>query len=250
MKNVVLFIFTILFGLFCNAQQINGYVNLDQTTDFYLGSTETNFDVGINKPLKRGSFNFFVSYQYGGNLKYQETPMYKMTYHLLGGGLKYRILNKSKIYSPTIRITALTEIYSNYRGNHLSFGRYGDFIFFPSNEITPHFNISHNKGEPDKLLYYQTYDYISTPLVGSIFLGNEFRIFEGFNINVELGYLFRAVRAYHKKWEPNAPEPKTEIVETHRIKNSANGETEFIHYFEFGIGINYTFPFHKEKPQP
>lgn len=239
------------------------YVGLSQTADYSFRNTESILDVGTSFKHKKGSIKVFLTYAYGGVFNYNAVSKpdafhknfkpYNLDYHLLGGGMKYRFKTKKAVYYPTLKLTITTEMGSRYRGKGLELGyeqnSKGNYfpLFSPTDHVYPHVQLSHQNNGENKLLYYHTYNYISTPLAGSFFFGNEFRLFNGFFINLELGYMFRAFRYYHNKWLPEEKEPSVDIVEIHRLKETSNGKSIFEHYFEFGIGVNYTFSF---KPKP
>lgn len=260
---------TMFLFLFFNVQgqtKVGFYTGLSQTVDHLFRNTESYMDMGPSFKFEKGSFNVFFTYAYGGVFNYNAANKpdsfhgnfkpYGLDYHLLGGGLKYRFRKEEAFYHPTLKITVLSEVGSSYRGSGLELGYEQNSmgedypLFSPTDHIYPYYQLSNGKNEKDKLLYYHTYNYISTPLVGSVFLGNEFQLFKGFFLNIELGYMFRAFRYSHNKWLPNESESPVEIVETHKLKETSNGKTIFIHYFEISLGINYTFSFKKEKPQP
>lgn len=248
MKRLTILFFTFFISFSLLSQKPKGYVALYQTSDLFFNLTETNLDLGISFPLNRGVISFMVSYKYGGNVGFDSIPAYKMDYHLFGGGLKYRLLDRTKRYSPTIRLSVLTEIRSNYRGKKLGNHNYGEnFEFFPWNEIGKDY---HYDGSGISGVTNSAFDYISTPLMGGVFIGNELRIIKTLYLNLEIGYQFRAVRIKYKEWSGYQEEPLTPIIETHKLKTTENGKVGFAHYFEFSVGISYTFPFKKEKPQP
>lgn len=207
--------------------------------------TETDLSIGINLPLKVGNISFFVQYEYGGNWKttdnnMQEVSMYTLDYHLIGGGIKYRILNQSKFYSPTIHISALTEIASNYRGGYLKsrgyFPNEREYSFEPNNTVQI-------GGDSPNKKY--TYYYVSTPFLGSVLIGNEFRVLEGLFVNLGIGMSMRATKVRYKEWYSSEPEPSPNLSKTHSFDN-----VNWFKTFDLNLGINYTFPFKSKKPQP
>lgn len=262
------FIFTLFLILLFEVKGQNNkklYAGLSQTVDHLFRNTESILDVGTTFKYEKGRFNVFLTYAYGGVFNYNAAykpdafhegfKPYGFDYHLLGGGLRYKFEPKESFYHPTLKMTILTEVGSCYRGKGLELGyelnSKEDYfpLFSPTDHIYPHFQLSYQNNDKNKLLYYHTYNYISTPLVGSFFFGNEIRLFKDFFLNLELGYMFRAFRYYHNKWLPEEQEQPIEIVETHRLKDTSNGKTIFEHYFEFEIGFNYSFSF-KNKPTP
>lgn len=250
MKTFLSFIL-LFFTITCFGQEkVNGYVELYQTVNFATTNTETNLSFGVNFNLQKGSTLLFGSYAYGGvvdcddfDFYHKYFSAYQLDYHLLGGGIKLRFRNKDKLYSPTLKVTLFTEIASKYRGKELISGG-NRALFDPTSYHYPIFNKNYS---PPKVIGHAAFDYISTPLIGSFLLGNEFKIYDDLFINIEVGYLFRFFRYKYKKWLLDETEPVTEITQTHRLKDTSKGTTEFEGYLEFGFGINYFFSFHKNK---
>ncbi len=203
--------------------------------------TETELGIGVNLALKRGSISFLMHYQYGGNwetkdLNYQRVEMYALDYHLLGGEIKYRIFNISNFYSPTLCVSLSKEITSSYRGGYLqSVGMYVDgreYVFEPSNSSQTGGLTNPNKN----LAYY----YVSTPLIASIMIGNEFKIMEGFYANLGLGMSIRSIRVGYKEWHSSEPEPEPVL--------KSISTPEKLRMFDLKLGLSYVLPFKKPKP--
>ena len=73
-----------------------------------------NLSPGINLETPKGSVVFSGVYQFGGYWEFESKP-FELNYHMLGGKIKYRILNHEKRFSPTIELSALTEVRTIYR---------------------------------------------------------------------------------------------------------------------------------------
>lgn len=232
-------------------KRLNGYVGLSQNMSLDFTTTKSNLDFGVNYNITDASLSFYGTYAYGGVVNYnsgeyfhKDFSAYQLDYHLLGGGIKFKFRDKDKFYSPTLKITFLTEIASKYRGKELiSDGNHA--LFDPTNHHYPIFD--EKNYSPPKVIGHSALDYISTPLVGSFLFGNEFKVYNDLFINVEVGYSFRIFRYKRKKWLLGEKEPVTEITQTHSLKDTSKGINEFEGYLEFGFGINYFFSFHKNK---
>ncbi len=257
MKGTLFICALLIFNISFSQEKIKGYVSLSQSTNLFFQFTETDLSVGIAVPLKMGVISLFGSYQRGGNFRRAPIPFYHMNYHLLGGGFKYRVLNPSKIYSPTIRLSALTEVGTNYAGKKLELDYYSESSyympvhFFPSN--TPGEIHSSENYHTDDVVYFYVYDYISTPFIGTIFIGNEFKLMKSLFLNIAIGYQCRVVRTHYKIWQNNiydpslVVEPTTKIVDRYKMKNTKNGNIDLVHYCELNVGFNYIISFKKDS---
>lgn len=240
---------SIIFSLICSIsfsqKQIGIYSELSQSFPKIM-FTETNLSLGVSMPISIGMISTFIQYQFGGNYKIKREgnfKAYEIQYQMLGGGLKYRFLSKMKLYSPTLKISAATELTSNYRGGYLysRINAYNKeyYSFFPT-----------RNHEIEKVTYdgelYNTYNYVyyyvSTPLVLSILVGHEFRLTKGLNFNVGIGYSARAVKARLKKWGAGTTEPPSDISKTHSMQG-----VKWFHMIDLNLGFNYTFPIKKKE---
>src|SRR5690625_6250357 len=82
------------------------------------------FGVKLNNSFT--SISILGAYAYGGVFNYNSLfnhhknfAAYQLDYHLIGGGIKLRMRNTEKLYSPTLKFTFLTEITSKYRGGKI-----------------------------------------------------------------------------------------------------------------------------------
>lgn len=246
MKAVLIFVLLLFNFYVCHSQEkVKGYIDVSQNLHSII-YTETNISFGINFPLETGSISLFGNYEYGGNWKIHSpyadriVPAYKLDYHFLGGGVKYRILKKSKFYSPTIQLTALTEIVSHYRGNYIvrsDFNSEG-FFFQPTNYYSEPYVYGYPKGYIKEIFYY-----VSTPFIGSILIGNEFKIYKELNVNLGIGFSMRGVKVRYKSWNTYESEPKADISNPYSLEGIS-----WLKILDLSFGLNYTFSF-KKKPK-
>lgn len=221
------------------------YISISQNSDIWINATESDLSLGIAIPIKKKSLILFSSYQFGGNYGYDAVKAYKINHHFLGGGVKYRFRSVSKLYSPTITIQALTEIHSNYTGRTMGINGEGDRpLYFPEGNIN---DIYYTDKNSDYVIGHRTFDYISTPLTFNAMLGNEFKVFKDLFINVSIGYLCKYMRAHKKTWWVDDNEPISEIKDKYKLRDTKFGGVYLFKHFEFGLGINYTFPFKKQS---
>ncbi|RFC53093.1 hypothetical protein [Brumimicrobium aurantiacum] len=198
--------------------------------------TESTVGVGFNIPFNTGGVSLLFQYQYGGNwkssVKHQIVDMYTLDYHLLGGEIKYRLFDQSSFYSPTLSIALSTEIHSNYKGGYLD--SHGilerGYSFRPTNVAQdgelggP--TVGNNK--------WYSYYYISTPLISSFSIGNEFRVIEGLYVNLDIGISFRSIKVGYKEWHKSDPEPEPNYI-------PISTENDRIMMFDLELGLRYVF---------
>lgn len=86
------------------------------------------------------------------------------------------------------------------------------------------------------------YYYVSTPLVISVMLGNEFRLTNGLFLNLGLGYTARAVKVRLKSWNFYSEEPPSDVSKPHQMS-----DVRWFHTLDLNIGLNYVFPIKNKK---
>lgn len=247
MKCCIFLVFALLVDFSVLSQdEINGFVDVSQSSDLFINFTETDLSFGISLPIRKHNLRIFFSYQFGGNYGRDSIKPYAMNYHFIGGGFNYTFFSSDRVYSPTLKLQILTEIYSDYTGQKMLNHNDGeDFMYFPCNDVG---NLYYTDKYVIGIYGHNAFDYISTPLITSIFLGNEFRIARNLFVNLSLGYQCRVIRVHKKSWNISETEPQSQIIDRYKIKRTQFGYTKAFHNFEFSLGINYTFPF-KKQPQ-
>jgi len=239
-KITFFFVISFIPILSLSQKTISGEVEISQFVHSKI-YTESGITLGVNLPLTKGNISFLLQYKYGGNwettdLKYQKVEMYSLDYHLIGGEIKYRVLDQFKLYSPTIHISLSTDIASGYRGGYLqSIGVFKNerfYSFEPSNSPQTGGLISPNQN--------YAYYYISTPLIASLMIGNEFKIIENLHVSLGLGFSIRSVKVGYKEWYNSQPEPKPDLKSPSALSN-----TDKIKMLDLKLGLSYTFPFKK-----
>lgn len=163
----------------------------------------TNISIGGKILTKKGSIFSSLEYQYGGGWY---TKFYEFDYHLLGVSLEYRFFNEQKAISPIFGTMFLTEIASNYKGKYLLDYRPTDYI---SKTIDTRF-------------------YKSTPLVGNINLGADFRIIKNLNLDLNIGYGFRVIKTQYGFYKG---------LEFYKTDNN-----RLAHFIDIQLKMRYTIP--------
>src|SRR5690554_4086504 len=246
--------------LMCYSQEkLKGFIDLSQNVNYGLTITESNLNFGIDYAFTNSSISIFGTYAYGGVFVYdgvvnynKNFSAYQLDYHLMGGGAKVWFRGRDKLYNPTFKAIFLTEIASKYRGGKImgSLLENREVHFIPIEHIYEHKKwVQGSHGGSWVFQNYKTYNYISTPLLGGVFFGNEFKATDNLSINLGVGYLFRAFRFYKNEWGLNETMPKVEITQTHSLKESSYGKIEIEGYLEFEFGLSYFFSFKSKKQQ-
>ncbi|MBN9293189.1 MAG: hypothetical protein J0G96_04330 [Flavobacteriia bacterium] len=232
------FAFFILFPVFfCFSQntlfstRIANAVSANITSDYLTVYNGTSLGIGAQINGTGGSLSILSVYQFGGSLVSNGLKPYLMQNHFVGGTIQYRILSESKSISPVVEMTALTEIASNYRGGYIK--DYGPQKF-PSAYWTSY-------GNGLQIDYYHSDYYISTPMIGNLLIGCDFRIINGLNINVALGYGYRIMKIRYKQWHPDEQEPWADLSGKYNLKDG-----DLLHCVDFQIGLNYTLSVKKK----
>lgn len=227
-------------------EKVNGFVELIQSIDQNFTYSESNLNFGINYNLTDACVSVFGAYVYGGvSAKTASYKQFKLDYHLFGGGLKLKFRDAEKLYNPLIKLSILTEIDSKYRGGKLmkSFADNNTEInFLPTKS---YYTKTYSAGLPPTPMvdYHYSYHYISTPLLGSLFFENEFKIRKGISLHIGIGYLLRMVRYAYNEWTPDMTEPEIRITKTHSLKETTDRKIETVGHLEFEFGISYNFSF-------
>lgn len=257
MKTFLLAIFLFLTLMCYGQEKMKGFIDLSQNVNYGLTITESNLNFGIDYAFTNSSISIFGTYAYGGVFVYdgvvnfnKNFSAYQLDYHLMGGGVKVRFRGRDKLYSPTFKATVLTEIASKYRGKGIlaSTSENKEVHFSPTNHIYEYKKwVQGSHGGSYVFQNYKTYNYISTPLLGGVFFGNEFKATDNLSINLGVGYLFRVIRFYKNEWGLNETMPKVEIKQTHSLKETSYGNLETHGYLEFELGISYFFPSKSKK---
>lgn len=192
----------------------------------------TDIGLGIRKSIHNGSFNGLFLYRFGGSLIANGQKPYKLMSHFIGGEINYRFFNDKKV-SPMLGLNLVTEIASNYQDQYIR--NYG-----PHGNPKPNWNVYHGDGFMT-INYYDTYYYVSTPLIGSFIVGCDFQLTSRLNFNIALGYGFKVMNIKYKKWKEGQNEPKGDLSKTHALQNG-----NLLHCIDLNVGFNYTFPLKKK----
>ena len=212
------------------------------------------FDFGARFHQKKSDLDISIVYQFSSNMFYdyafdsinnQGKPVdsdgnsinaYKslLRSHFVGGTLKYIFREREKRFRPFIKISALTEISTNYKNGYLM-----DYELIPKEEPSKY---SYYTSPGYKVSYY-SYLYQSTPFVGSFQIGCDIRLIKDLHLNLSLGYGLRYMKTKYVEWKENE--------DFHEKLNSIPIEKHISNMLDIQLGLSYAFSFHKkEKAQP
>lgn len=188
--------------------QVGLYLGVSKEVDVLFNPyAEAEFDAGTSFEFPRGKFTLFLAYQYAWNIGEGDVPSFNMTNHNLGVGVKFRFSNATRFYNPILRFTALTEIASPYRGSMLGDPQWGDsYDFYPYNKVYKSYPYQNGIYQDEDSWYktefsYAARYYLNTPLILSLFYGNELKLKRNFYITFFFGFLTRWVHsAYGYLW--------------------------------------------------
>ena len=240
MKSLTLFIFSVLFSLLSFSQEnetkmsvqlSNGtfFRILDDYRDLY---NLTKLDVGLNFQRAKGDFYLYVTYGYNTDFlspieegkNNPNFPNFKS--HTLGGSFKYHLLSNQKKVRPYFGLSILSEVATNYRDGMMT--RNSFFIIDrPINSFTNYYlsNISNF--------------YHSTPFLGTLSLGCDFRLSEHVRLNLSAGYALKKMKYKYLEWSDGD--------DYREMLKSAPVESKMFHFINAQLGLNYTFSIMKSK---
>lgn len=202
---------------------------------FHLTGTfyqKMNFNGGVNLIHDNYSLGIKLSYQYfigRGQLLYIDNAVNKglMKGHLLGFVITNRFREK-KVIRPYFSIALSSEIKTNYKNKYLRELEYDpiSFSFVASKIWNTELNV-----------------YKSTPFIGDLLVGCDFRIYKGFSMNLAFGYSIRVIKVQYEKVTFPAGPPSAPIYE----EKIGQPYSLSLNYLTFQLGLSYAFDIHKKK---
>lgn len=173
-----------------------------------------------------GSYNYFFSRD--KFIIYQEmyTKKFIMQSHFLGLTITNKF-RETKIVRPFVSLELSTEISTNYKDKYLNAPDYYPVPPYLSSIVAFNANVN----------YYK-----STPFIGNLLVGCDFRLYKELSVNTAFGYGLRILKAqygtlYYHPSVQNKPATETKI---------GNPYTLGFNMLTLQLGINYTFSFKKK----
>lgn len=227
---------TFLFGSYWTFS--NGLPSYSYNQPFHMTGMlcqRVDFNGGINLIHNNYSLGLKLSFQYfearGKDIYNGAKFSYKglMKNFLLGLNIINRFREK-KIVRPYFSIALSSEIQTNYKNKYLRKVDYYPFVYLfqTSAPWNKEVNIYH-----------------STPFVGELLAGCDFRIYKGFSVNIAIGYGVRVLRVqYAEVTFPAGQQPSAPISE----EKIGNPYSLPLNYMVIQVGLSYAFSFQK-KPK-
>ncbi|MCO5268472.1 MAG: hypothetical protein M9897_06225 [Brumimicrobium sp.] len=153
---------------------------------------------------------------------------WKYLSHLLGISYGTRF-QKDKKFGFILSINGYSQIHNNY---HLTFMRNeydGSFIIKPQSYKL---NLGSHGGP--YITHYYSHFYISTPFVGGVLAGVDYKVFDGFHINLSVGFGMRIMKTKYAEW--NEGDDYYKKLETTPEK------THYLSTMDFELGVSYAIP--------
>lgn len=225
---------TFLFGSYWTFS--NGLPNYSYSQSLYMTGMlcqRVDFNGGINLIHNNYSLGLKLSSQYfvarGINSYKGAKFSYKglMKNYLLGLNIINRFRER-KIIRPFVCIDLASEVATNYRNRYL---REVDYY--------PHISFFYSPSPWNRELNI----YHSTPFVGDLLAGCDFRIYKGFSANIAIGYGVRVLRVqYAEVTFPAGQQPSAPISE----EKIGNPYSSPLNYMVIQVGLSYAFSFQKK----
>lgn len=184
--------------------------------------------IGYSLNEKHSTFDFNILYQYSISKSCPENKKIKERDHFLGLGMNLHFGNKIKRFRVIFGIQAYFNIYSNYKYRYL----WEDYLI-PKEE--PHILYT-------SLGFIKSYDglfYISTPFIGNIFLGCDFKVFKRFHLILSIGYGYRIINTKRVHWSVKE-DPSIKLSDASIISYELN-------MVNYKLSLTYSFSL-KKKP--
>lgn len=223
-----------LFGVYNTSKIAKLYQeHFSRSNQFTYSYMKTNFGIGVDFSKNNYGLGIRLGYQCLISKQQVDTKIWQVKKAVLNSHLiSFGIINRfreTKIIRPFIRIDFSSEVATNYKNKYLDALNY-----IPERYFLP-FETSKYK----KLNIYH-----STPFVGDLLFGSDFKVFKGFSINVSLGYSIRVIKVqYAIIGFPLGPQPSVPIYE----EKISQPYSLALNYLTFQLGLNYAFSFHKKE---
>ncbi len=172
----------------------------------------TTYQVGAELEFNKGSLTFSGVYNLNliNDLKDINEYRSKQLLSFLGINTRYRILNNTKIISPTLSLSLFTEVRKKSR----------EYIDYKTPRMV-------KNSDGNGIIYNDLY--LSTPFLGNISMGFQVNLYKGLSMIVEGGYGYRYVKYM------------TQEYRNKDILISTTNHSEYFQSFDFKVGFSYTF---------
>jgi hypothetical protein len=197
----------------------------------------TSLGLGVNVQIKKSNMSIYGVYGLKGYIDIglaNAVKSYEFHNHFLGIAIEYNLLSELKRFRPYIHCTILTEIYPSYKDKYID-----KSFLYPFNKNTyPIIGWLSTGSEKPIIPIYGNKFYQKTPIMFGISAGYSVRIFNGFQLNLSLGYNLTRWHLKYVRWM-NSIELEEKFTKAPDFNYS-------LHSMIVQFGLNYTFSFNKK----
>lgn len=223
-----------LFGIY-KTDKVASITNYHYNSSYYVTSVPyqiTNINGGINLVHQDYNLSIRFGYQYfvckqQVSINFSEKVRETMKGNLIGLIISNKF-RETKVVRPFFSIELSTEIGTNYKEKYLGAENYNIDKYITTASYIWNKNIN----------YYQ-----STPFIGNLLVGCDFRLYKGLSVNAAFGYGLRILKAQYGTlyYYPSVQnKPATEI-------KIGNPYTLGFNMLTLQLGLSYAFDIHKKK---
>ena len=240
MKSLTLFLFSLLFSLLSFSQENKTKMSVQLSNGSFTRIFDnysnhynlTKIDFGLNFQRPKGDFYFYATYGYKTNIISSEdkalgNTQFAYKSHMIGGSFAYHLLSNQKKVRPYLGLCILSEVATNYKDGFMSRMNYGIINYYTYLTVYPYNSYNSN--------FYQ-----STPLLGTISLGCDFRLSKDVRLNFSMGYSLRKMKYKYLEWYDG--DNYREMLKNVPV------ESKMFHHINAQLGLNYSFSL-KKSPE-
>ncbi|MBW7868712.1 MAG: hypothetical protein H3C31_10340 [Brumimicrobium sp.] len=230
---LLLFIFTNIYSQINISPVVSLYEHNFRSSIFselcdcaYVGDGFLNLGIrlGASYNLDKVQLSTFGTYQ----IETITSNAFQYNNHMLGLSVQSRFFNQRK-FGLLISINGYGNIKTNYFLEFLDLDSY-----IAGHKPTPYiYGVGSHGGPPYITRYYSNF-YINAPFVGNLLFGVDYKVFDGFHINLSAGFGMRIMKTKYAEW--NKGDDYYKKLETIPVR------THYLSTMDFELGVSYAIP--------
>ncbi|MCO5259268.1 MAG: hypothetical protein M9916_03910 [Crocinitomicaceae bacterium] len=184
------------------------------------------------------SISPFILYQFGGNYKINNYKPYSLNYNLIGAGLGVKMRGADKKYVPEVKLFFSKEFFPSYGGFSKTLN---DKLSLFTSQTSSYEKVM--LGGMFLLYKHYLFYYCGANINTGINITHHFKIFNGFYLNISIGYSYREIK-YKDIFElvNNISENNFGDKYTNSYIETENRYFyKGVHLLDLGIGLSYIF---------
>ena len=239
MKSITVFILSLIIALSSYSQENETRMSAQLSNGFFTRIFDnysnlynlTKIDLGLNFQRPKGDFYLYATYGYKTNIISSEDKaigkiQFAYKSHMIGGSFEYHLLSNQKKVRPYFGLSILSEVATNYRDGFLGRMAFEIINYYTYLTVYPYTS-------------YNSNFYHSTPFLGTLSLGCDFRLSKDLRLNLSAAYGLKKMKYKYLEWKDG---------DDYREKlKSAPVESKTFHYINAQLGLSYNFSFKKSK---